>query len=157
VGLSLHSSPAEVYRALIEGTAFGARVIVERLVEGGVPVDEVICCGGIAEKNALLMQIYADILNRPMKVSRSSETCALGSAIFGAVVGGVYSTTEEAQEKMTGLGDVVYDPDANAVRAYDELYEIYRSLHDSFGLAGEHDMSRVMKDLIAIRTRAAKA
>jgi L-ribulokinase len=156
VGLSLHSAPAEVYRALIEGTAFGARAIVERLVEGGVPIDEVVCCGGIAEKNALLMQIYADILNRPMKVSRSNQTCALGSAIFGAVVGGVYGTTEEAQDRMTGLGETVYAPDATAAEAYDELYAVYRTLHDSFGLAGEHDVSRVMKDLIAMRARAVK-
>ena len=92
-----------------------------------------------------------------MMLSRSSQTCALGSAIFGAVVGGVYYTTEEAQEKMTGLGDVVYEPDAKRAAAYDELYRVYRTLHDSFGLAGEYDMSRVMKDLIGIRTRAAKA
>ena len=156
VGLSLHSTPAEVYRALIEGTAFGARVIVERLVEGGVPIDEVVCCGGIAEKNALLMQIYADVIGRPMKVSRSSQTCALGSAIFGAVVGGAHGTTEEAQEKMTGLKDTVYEPDAKAAAAYDELYRVYRTLHDSFGLPREHDMSRVMKELIAVRARAAK-
>ncbi len=156
VGLSLRSTPAEVYRALIEGTAFGARVIVERLVEGGVPIDEVICCGGIAEKNALLMQIYADVIGRPMKVSRSSQTCALGSAIFGAVVGGAHGTTEEAQEKMTGLGETVYEPDAKSAATYEELYTVYRSLHDSFGLPGEHDMSRVMKELIAMRAKAAK-
>jgi len=156
MGLTLHTKPEEVYRALIEGTAFGARVIVERLVEGGVPVDEIVCCGGIAEKNAVLMQIYADVLKRPMKISRSAQTCALGSALFGAVVAGVYSDTESAQAKMTGLKDIVYEPDEARANVFDELYGLYRQLHDSFGLAAEHDMSRVMKDLIAIRARAGK-
>jgi L-ribulokinase len=131
-------------------------VIVERLVEGGVPVDEVVACGGIAEKNALLMQIYADVLKMPVKVSRSAQTCALGAAVFGAVVGGAHETVEEAQAAMTGLKDVVYKPCAEAASVYDELYRSYRTLHDSLGLPGEHDMSRAMKDLIAIRSKAAR-
>jgi L-ribulokinase len=153
-GLTLHTTPEEVYRALIEGTAFGARVIVERLVEGGVPVDEVVCCGGIAEKNPLLMQIYADVMNKPMKVSRSGQTCALGAAIFGAVVGGAHFDAETAQAAMTGVKDESYDPTPEGTARYEELYKLYRTLHDSFGLAGERDLSRVMKDLIAVRAKA---
>jgi len=158
LGLSLGTTPEAVYRSLIEATAFGARTIVERLVESGVPVDEIVCCGGIAEKNPFLMQVYADVLKRPMKVSRSAQTCALGAAIFGAVVGGAYPTVEEAQAKMTGLKDVVYRPDPERAKKYDELYRLYRTLHDSFGQVaqGARDLSRVMKDLLAIRARAAR-
>jgi L-ribulokinase len=156
LGMNLHTRPAEVYRALIEATAFGARTIVERLVEGGVPIQEIVCCGGIAEKNQLLMQIYADVIQLPMKTSRSTQTCALGAAIFGAVVGGVYPTAEEAQEKMTGLKDVVYSPAPSHVVRYDTLYGIYRTLHDSFGLNGEQDLSGVMKELLDLRAVAAR-
>ncbi|MHC4248933.1 MAG: ribulokinase [Planctomycetota bacterium] len=153
-GLTLHTRPEEVYRALVEGTAFGARVIVERLVEGGVPVDEVICCGGIAEKNPMLMQIYADVIGKPMKISRSAQTCALGSAVFGAVVGGAHFDAETAQGAMTGIKDESYEPTPEGSAAYEEIYKVYRTLHDSFGLPGERDLSRVMKDLIAIRAKA---
>ncbi len=96
VGQTLHTTAPEVYRALIEATAFGALRIIQRFEEYGVTVREVVNCGGIAEKNPFVMQIYADVCNRPMKVSRSAQTCALGAAIFGAVVGGAYRTTEEA-------------------------------------------------------------
>jgi L-ribulokinase len=153
-GLSLHTRPDEVYRTLIEGTAFGARMIMERMVKGGVPVKEVVCCGGIALKNPMLMQIYADVMKKPMKISRSAHSCALGSAIFGAVVGGAHFNAEIAQAAMTGVKDESYKPTPEGSAAYDELYAIYKKLHDSFGLPGEHDLSRVMKDLIAIRARA---
>jgi len=156
VGLSLHTRPEEVYRALVEGTAFGARAIVERLVEGGVPVDQVVCCGGIAEKNPMLMQIYADVLGKPMMISRSAQSCALGAAVFGAVVGGVYRDVEGAQENMTGLKFVTYEPDDARVEVYQELYGLYRELHDSFGLGGGFDHAHVMKELISVRTRVAR-
>jgi L-ribulokinase len=156
LGMNLHTKPEEVYRALIEATAFGARAIVERLVEGGVAVNEVVCCGGIAEKNALLMQIYADVLNKPMKISRSAQTCALGSAIFGAVVGGVYPTAEDAQAQICGLKDTAYEPEVMRAARYDELYRVYRTLHDSFGLPSAKDISPVMKELLQIRARALK-
>ncbi len=88
VGQTLHTTAPEIYRALVEATAFGALTIIKRFEEYGVRVSEVVNCGGIAEKNPFVMQIYADVCNRPMKVSRSAQTCALGAAIFGAVVGG---------------------------------------------------------------------
>jgi L-ribulokinase len=152
VGQTLQTTPAEVYRAEIEATAFGALKIINRLEEYGVAVKEVVNCGGISDKSDLVMQIYADVCDRPMKVSRSSQTCALGSAIFAAVVGGAYETVEQAQAKMTGFKDRIYNPDPAAAKTYAKLFAIYSDLHDAFGLANwEGTLSFVMKDLIAIR------
>jgi L-ribulokinase len=100
------------------------------------------------------MQTYADVCNRPMKVSRSSQTCALGAAIFGAVVGGAFRTTEEAQRRMTGAAETTYAPSKAAAAAYADLYRLYRCLHDSFGTRDfDGKLFGVMKDLIAIRDR----
>jgi L-ribulokinase len=152
VGQTLHTTPAEIYRALIEATAFGALMIVERLEEYGVKVKEVINCGGIAEKNPFVMQIYADVMNRPMKVSRSAQTCALGSAVFGAVVGGAYNSVEEARDAMTGTKSVVYEPEAIAASTYARLFKLYRQLHDAFGTKDHHEsIANVMKELIEVR------
>jgi L-ribulokinase len=157
VGLSLHSTAPEVYRALVEATAFGALTIIQRLEEYGVAVKEVVNCGGIAEKNPFVMQIYADVCNRPMKISRSAQTCALGAAIFGAVAGGAYKTTEQAQRRMTGVKSKVYKPNKAAATVYGELYAIYRRLHDAFGTASQPDaLHRIMKDLIILRDRVRK-
>jgi len=154
VGQTLHTTAPEIYRALIEATAFGALTIIKRFEEHRVTVREVVNCGGIAEKNPFVMQIYADICNRPMKISRSAQTCALGAAIFGAVVGGAYRSTEEAQARMTGVKPKVYRPNASAAAAYAELYELYRLLHDALGTrAGGGNLHQVMKRLIAIRDR----
>jgi L-ribulokinase len=158
VGQTLHTSAAEIFRALVEATAYGARTIIQRFEEYGVPVKEVVNCGGIAEKSPFLMQIYADVCNRPMRISRSGQTCALGAAIFGAVAGGAWRNTEAAQRGMTGVKDVVYRPIAANVRVYSELYAIYRDLHDAFGRTGRQPaLDDIMKRLIAIRTRARKA
>lgn len=152
VGLTLHSKPAELYRACIEATAFGALKIVDRMEEYGVKVESVVCCGGIADKSPLTMQIYADVFNRPFHVAKSEQTCALGSAIFGAVAAGAYPDTLSAQSAMAGLKDVVYTPIAKNVETYRELYKLYLDLHDSFGIAGQaHDLAPVMKRLFAIR------
>ncbi len=155
VGQTLHTTAAEVYRALIEATAFGALTIIERLEEFGVTVKEVVNCGGIAEKNPFVMQIYADVCNRPMKLSRSSQTCALGAALFGAVAGGAYKTASQAQRRMTGVKETVFRPSRAAAKTYAKLYSIYQTLHDSFGTSdGCGQLQRVMKDLIAIRRDA---
>jgi len=157
VGQTLHTTAPEIYRTLVESTAFGALTIINRFEEYGVKVKEVVNCGGIAEKNPFVMQIYADVCNRPMKISRSPQTCALGAAIFGAVVGGAYKSTEQAQRKMTGVKSTVYRPNKEAAKVYAELYKLYRTLHDAFGtkqFGGKLD--RVMKDLIAIRDRTRK-
>lgn len=152
IGQTLYTTAPEIYRALIEATAFGALKIISRLEEYGVGVSEVIVCGGIAEKNPLVMQIYADVTNRPMKISRSGQTCALGAAIFGAVVGGAYPTVEAAQAKMTGVKSTIYSPISTQAATYAKLYARYQMLHDAFGTTDFHgSLSQVMKDLIAIR------
>ena len=152
IGQTLHTTAPEVYRALVESTAFGALTIINRMEEYGVGVAEVIVCGGIAEKNPLVMQIYADVCNRPMKISRSGQTCALGAAIFGAVAAGAYPTVEAAQAKMTGVKSTVYEPNAANVDVYAKLYRAYKTLHDAFGTTGFHgSLANVMKDLVAIR------
>ncbi len=161
LGQTLYTTPGEIYRALIEATAFGALTIIQRFEEYGVKVEQVINCGGIAEKNPLVMQIYADVTGRPMKISRSSQTCALGSAIAGAVVAGKkaggHDCYADAQQAMTGLKPKVYKPNAKAHRVYEQLYALYRQLHDCFGTnTWKGDCSNVMKQLIEIRTQAAK-
>ncbi len=154
VGQTLHTSAAEIYRALVEATAYGALTIINRLEEYGVGVKEVVNCGGIAEKSPFVMQIYADVCNRPMKISRSAQTCALGAALFGAVVGGAYRTVRGAQRKMTGVKSEVYRPSKAKARVYGELYELYSQLHDAFGRTGHTEaLDHVMKSLIALRDR----
>lgn len=157
VGQTLHTTAPEIYRALVEATAFGALTIINRLEEYGVHVKEVVNCGGIAEKNPFVMQIYADVCNRPMKISRSAQTCALGAAIFGAVVGGAYRKVEQAQRKMTGVKSEVFRPAKTNAATYARLYQLYRQLHDAFGTAKyRKTLDLVMKDLIAIRNRVRK-
>ncbi|MGA2796494.1 MAG: ribulokinase [Thermoguttaceae bacterium] len=157
-GQTLHTTAPEIYRALVEATAFGALRIINRFEEYGVGVDEVVNCGGIAEKNPFVMQIYADVCNRPMKISRSPQTCALGAAIFGAVVGGAYKTTQQAQRKMTGVKKLVFRPNKAAAKIYADLYQLYLTLHDAFGTRDyQGKLHHVMKDLINIRHRVRKA
>jgi L-ribulokinase len=157
LGQTLHTTRAEIYRALVEATAFGARAIVERLREKGVAVERVVCCGGIAEKNDVFMQIYADVLGRPMLVAGSAQTPALGSALAAAVTAGEaaggHASFETAQAKMTRLAARRFDPDPKATRAYDTLYAIYRELHDSFGgvPGAKSDLPTLMKRLLALR------
>jgi len=157
LGQTLHTTAPEVYRALVEATAFGALTIINRIESYGVPIKEVVNCGGISEKNTMVMQIYADVCNRPMKISASSQTCALGAAIFGAVVGGAYKTATTAQKKMTGVKSTVFRPKKKNAAVYAELYQLYQKLHDAFGGVDRRaDLGSVMKDLIAIRDRARK-
>jgi L-ribulokinase len=151
VGQSLYTRPAEVYRALVEATAFGAKVIVERLEAYGVGVERVVACGGIAEKSPLVMQIYADVLGKPVFVSKSAQTCALGSAVAAAVVAGAHPDFGTAQRAMTGLKSEAYRPNPAAVSVYEHLYALYRTLHDAFGTQTELNLGHVMKDLLRIR------
>jgi L-ribulokinase len=152
LGQTLHTSRAEIYRALIEATAFGARAIVERLVEYGVPVKRIVCSGGIAAKNPLLMQIYADVTGCEMRVSRSDQSCALGAAIGAAVCAGAHPDFASAQAAMTGLKEIIYQPISNNQEIYEKLYSLYRDLHDSFGgVTTSADLGHVMKDLLALK------
>lgn len=158
VGQTLHTTVAEIYRALIEATAFGARRIIERIVEYGVPVEEIVTGGGIAEKSPLTMQIYADVCARPIRISRSSQTCALGAAICGSVAAGVHPSVPGAIPAMTGVQDVVYAPNPDSVATYERLYRLYLDLHDAFGKTGHAlPLDHVMKDLIALRREAGRA
>jgi len=159
VGQTLHSTREEVYRALIEATAFGARAIVERLVECGVPIERVVCCGGIAEKNDLFMQIYADVLGRPMRIAGSSQTPALGAAVSATVAAGRYPGFEAAQQAMTSLKEKRFMPEAKARAVYDELYGMYRELHDVFGgvRASHSDLPTLMKRLLGLRERVGRS
>jgi L-ribulokinase len=158
LGQTLHTTAPEIYRALIEATAFGALTIINRLEDYGVHVEQVVNCGGIAEKNPLVMQIYADVCNRPMKISRSAQTCALGAAVFGAVAGGAYATVEEAQSRMTGVRETAYDPIPENASVYARLFRIYKTLHDAFGTPTfSGSLSGVMKELIEIRDGARHA
>jgi len=159
IGQTLYTTPAEIYRALVEATAFGALAIINRFEEFGISIEQVVNCGGIAEKNDFVMQIYADVTGRPMKVSRSAQTCALGAAIAGAVVAGKsnggHDGFEEAQKAMTGLRERVFTPDSKAQEVYKELYGLYRVLHDAFGTKEwQGNLYDVMKGLIEIRTKA---
>ena len=157
VGTTLHSTPAEVYRALIEATAFGARAIIERIREYGVPIERVVCAGGIAEKNPLLMQIYADVTGCTMLVAGSSQACALGSAVAAAVVAGAHADFATAQARMTSLKKVSYKPKAVHQRTYDRLYGLYRKVHDSFGgVKQDVDLSTLMKELLDLKAAAAR-
>ncbi|HTB84875.1 MAG TPA: ribulokinase [Candidatus Sulfotelmatobacter sp.] len=157
VGQTLYTTPSEIYRALIEATAFGALTIINRFEEYGVKIDEVVNCGGIADKSPLVMQIYADITGRPMKISRSAQTCALGSAIAAAVLAGAHKDIGSAQKKMTGLKPKVYKPSPKAHAVYKELYALYKELHDAFGTkTWNGNLYGVMKKLIEIRSRVRK-
>jgi L-ribulokinase len=152
VGQTLYTTQAEIYRALIEATAFGARAIIERIKEYGVPIDRVVCAGGIAEKNPLLMQIYADITGCTMLVAGSSQACALGSAVSAAVLAGAHPDFPTAQKQMTSLKKVAYKPKAAAQKTYNKLYALYRELHDSLGGKNKSaDLSGVMKELLTIK------
>ncbi len=152
LGQDLYTTRADVYRALLEATAFGARAIIERIAEYGVPIERVVCSGGIAEKNPLLMQIYADVTGRAMYVAGSSQSCALGSAIAAAVLAGQHPGFASAQKAMTRLKAVHYAPIEANRKVYDRLYALYRALYDSFGgLTSSADLTRVMKDLIEIK------
>ncbi|MBE7217947.1 MAG: ribulokinase [Caulobacteraceae bacterium] len=155
LGQTLHTTQAEIYRAHIEATAFGARAIIERIREYGVPVEKVVCAGGIAEKNALLMQIYADVFNCTMEVAGSAQACALGSAVSAAVLTGQYPDFASAQKAMTHRKSVRYEPKPANVRVYEQLYALYRQLHDAFGGVNKAaDLSGVMKALIDLKEQA---
>lgn len=157
LGATLATKPEEIYRALIEATAYGARVIIEAFQNNGVPITELVACGGLPEKNHLLMQIYTDVTGLPIRVSASKQTPALGSAMYGAVAagksGGGYDSIFEAVEHMAQLKDIVYTPNASDREIYQQLYDEYLRLHDYFG-RGENN---VMKRLKKIRATARHA
>lgn len=156
LGATLATRPEEIYRALVEATAYGTRIIVETFEENGVPVNEIVGTGGMPDHNKLFMQIYADVTGREVKVAAAKQTPALGSAMFGAVAAGSeaggYDSIFEASEAMAHLRDEVYVPNPDHTRIYDRLYAEYVTLHDYFG-RGEND---VMKRLKALKAEVLK-
>lgn len=161
VGQSLQTKDFEIYRALIESTAFGARTIIEDMERQGVIINEVVNCGGITHKNALFMQIYADVINKPMKIAASDETVALGAAIVGAHAAfkaeNISISFNELQDKSCKVLEKVYTPITQNVQTYNKLYAIYKKLHDAFGIEGTKiEMFNIMKDLIKIKNNTAQ-
>ena len=154
VGATLATTAEEIYRALVEATAFGTRVIIETFEANGVPIHEIVACGGLAEKSPLVMQVYADVTGRTFRISASDQTPALGSAMFAAVAAGPeaggHATIEDASRAMARLKDEAYEPIPGNQAVYDTLYREYVRLHDYFG-RGEND---VMKTLRALRAGA---
>ena len=150
VGLTLLTKPEEIYRALIEATAYGTRMIIETFRESGVPINTLYAAGGIAEKDSLTMQIYADITNMEIKISGSAQAPALGSAIFGAVAAGSnkggYDSVSKASNAMGKLKDISYKPVPENVKMYDKLFAEYKILHDCFG-KGANDCMKRLKEI----------
>ena len=147
VGMTLATKPEEIYRALIEATAYGTRMIIDTFEENGVPVSEFYAAGGIAEKNPFVMQIYADVLGREIKISGSPQAPALGSAMFGAVaagrMAGGFETIQEAAKVMAKVKDYTFMHNPENTAIYDRLYREYRLLHDHFGRGGNDVMKRL--------------
>jgi L-ribulokinase len=156
LGATLATKPEEIYRALIEATAYGKRVIIETFQNSGVPIHELVACGGLPEKNKLLMQIYADVIGLPIHLSASNQTPALGSAMFGAVaagkVAGGYDSIYDATKVMAHLKDEMYNPNPPHQKVYDLLYSEYLKLHDFFG-RGENDVMKRLKRIKAEQMR----
>ena len=152
IGATLATRPEEIYRSLIEATAYGTRIIIETFEESGVPVNELVAAGGLPERNQLLMQIYADVANREIKVAGTAQAGALGSAMHGAVAAGSaaggYDTIQEAVARMAHLKDTSYVPIPEHKDVYDRLYAEYVSLHDYFG-RGANDVMKRLKRLKA--------
>jgi L-ribulokinase len=153
VGMTLATRPPEIYRALIEATAFGTRVIVEAFDAAGVPVRGIVACGGLPERNKLLMQIYADVTGLTIEVAASSQTPALGSAMFGAVAAGAaaggYDSIVEASRHMARPSNESYVPDPSRQAGYERLYREYLGLHDLFGRGGNDVMRRLKQIQLA--------
>jgi L-ribulokinase len=152
IGATLATKAEEIYRALIEATAFGTRVIVDTFQKNGVPIHELVACGGLPEKNKLLMQIYADVTGLPIKVSASKQTPALGSAMFGAVAAGKaaggYASIYDAALTMAHLKDEVFKPIPENQQVYEKLFAEYLRLHDYFG-RGENNVMKTLKRIKA--------
>lgn len=150
LGANLLTKPEEMYRALIEATAFGKKLIIENFKKYGVPVTELFACGGLSLKNKMLMQIFSDVTNMEIKISESEQTPALGAAMYGAVAAGEenggYSDIFKAAKSMSKLKDEVFKPISENVQIYEKLFKEYEKLHDYFG-RGENDVMKVLKSI----------
>jgi L-ribulokinase len=159
LGMNLQTKPEHIYRSLIEATAFGSRVIMDRFSEYGINVNEIVASGGLPGKNSLVMQIFADVLERPLKIPKSEHTAALGAAIAATVAAERMSdnhiSIQLAVDKMTAFRETEYHPDSTAVPVYRELYGLYKEIHDAFGTdTYQGNLKHVMKKLIQIREKS---
>ena len=151
LGQTLHTTPHEIFRSLVESTAFGALTIINRIEDYGVKVDDVVNCGGLAVKSPMLMQIYADVIGRPMRISRSDQTPALGASIFGAISAGQFNNASSAQSVLTAIKRT-YEPDSKSHEIYQKIYTLYSKAHDAFGTRDwSGNMHNIMNDLLEIR------
>ena len=146
LGITLRTKPEEIYRALLESCAYGTRKIIESYEECGVAVTELFACGGIAIKDPLMMQIYADVTGRPIRVAANTQAAAVGAAIFGASAAGLFPSLYDAAAVMGRVREDAYTPDSAARAAYDRLYREYEILHDYFG-RGENDVMRRLREI----------
>jgi L-ribulokinase len=142
VGQTLATRPEDTYRALLEATAYGTRMIIDTFIDSGIPVQELIVAGGLL-KNELLMQIYADVTNLPLSVIGSEQGPALGSAIHAAVAAGAYPDIRAAAAAMGSVRQAAYQPIEPNVEAYQEMFEEYQTLHDYFGRGANDVMHRL--------------
>jgi L-ribulokinase len=151
LGMTLTTKPEEIYRSLIEATAFGTKMIIDTFNQNGIKIDELYACGGLSEKNPMLMQIYADVTNLEIKVSNSSQASALGAAMFGAVAAGKerggFDSIFEAARVIPKLKEETYKPISENVEIYNKLFEEYKILHDYFG----RGINNVMKRLKSLK------
>jgi L-ribulokinase len=154
LGLTLATKPEEVYRSLVEATAFGTKIIIDSYRDNGVPISKIVACGGLVQSE-LIMQIYADITGLAIEVAASGQAVALGSAICGAVAAGNerggFDTVSEAVKKMTKPSSKTFIPNPESSKIYRELFAIYKRCHDFFGREEPH----LMKDLKRIKGEAA--
>lgn len=155
MGMTLTTTPAEMYRAVLESTAFGTYKIIKQFEENGVPIDELYACGGLPERNPLFMQIVSDVTNRVIKIAASPQTVALGAAMWGAVAAGKaaggYDNVTDAAAKMAGVRDTVYTPSAENHAMYQKLFAEYERLHDLFGRGGDRAMKNLKEIKRAVR------
>ncbi len=153
VGYTLLTKPEEIYRTLLEATAFGTRKIVDAFHNNGVEINELYACGGLPQRNHLLMQIYADVTGREIKIAASTQTPALGAAMFGAVAAGAskggYEDIVDAAKNMARVREETFKPIAEHVEIYDKLYQEYTKLHDYFG-RGDNDVMKRLKQIKAL-------
>lgn len=133
LGLNLQTKPEEIYRALIEATAYGLKIIVSQYEKSGIQIGNICAAGGIAQKDDMMMQIYADVLERDIQIAGSTQAGALGSAMYAAVASGIYPNIKEAARVMSSPAMKVYHPNAENAKAYQALYAEYKTLHDYFG------------------------
>jgi len=159
VGMTINTTPAEMYRTWIEATAFGARMILEQIESHGVEIENVICCGGVSAKSSLLMSIYANVFGKTILLSESDQACALGSAVAGAVCGKAHKDFNTAIKAMVPKPTRSFEPEENAREVYEKLYQLYKTTHDAFGRSNGDGvkLDHVMPELLRIQAKAISA